>query len=468
MVTAREPAIAQQAGPLLFPPGFIWGTATAAYQIEGAVAEDGRAPSIWDTYSHTPGKIRNGDTGDIATDHYHRFAEDVALMADLGVKAYRFSISWPRIYPDGQVNPKGLDFYQRLVDELLGRGIEPWITLYHWDLPQSIEDLGGWAGRDTAHRFADYAQTVYAALKDRVGNWLTLNEPWNCAYLGYGSGTNAPGVQDRTAGVRAAHHLLLGHGLAVEAMRAHDDSNRLGIALNLMPVAPESEFPADADAARRVDGLLNRSFLEALLLGRYPGDVLNDLEQVCDLSHIGAGDLKTISAPLDLLGVNYYNPLVVAGGGERVEPSAWPGAEDARFVTRGRETTALGWEVDHNGLRDTLLRIQRDYPAPPLVVLENGAAYIDNPDPEGDVHDPQRIDYLDRHLRAAREAIGDGVDLRGYFQWSLLDNFEWTEGYSARFGIVHVDYPSGRRLLKDSARWYAEVIERNGLAGKKP
>ncbi|WP_043267567.1 GH1 family beta-glucosidase [Streptomyces sp. CT34] len=465
-MTTQATSTAQQTSRLRFPRGFTWGVATAAYQIEGAVTEDGRAPSIWDTFSHTPGKTRNGDTADVTTDHYHLFAEDVALMADLGVQGYRLSLAWPRICPEGRVNTKGLDFYQRLVDELLAHGIEPWITLYHWDLPQTLEDQGGWTDRQTAHRFADYATTVYAALHDRVGHWLTINEPWCAAYLGYAAGVHAPGVQDRTAAVRAAHHLLVGHGLAVQALRAHDDGNQLGIALNLTPITPASSAPADTDAARRLDGLINRFFLDGVLLGRYPDDVLADLDHVSDLSHIQAEDTKLIAAPLDLLGINYYTRLIASGSGdgEPARPSPWVGAEDVTFVTRSTEVTAMGWEVNQDFLAETLLRVHRDYPAPPLVITENGAAYDDIADPGGDVHDPQRIDYLDRHLRAARLAMSQGVDLRGYFLWSLLDNFEWAEGYSKRFGIVHVDYPSRRRLLKDSARWYAEVIARNGLA----
>jgi beta-glucosidase len=466
MQATAATATAEESGDLLFPPGFMWGVATAAYQIEGAVAEDGRVPSVWDTFSHTPGKTRNGDTGDVSTDHYRRFREDVAIMADLGVKGYRLSISWPRVFPDGQANAKGLDFYRRLVDELLEHDIQPWVTLYHWDLPQKLEDAGGWGARDTAERFADYTETVYASLHDRVGHWLTVNEPWCAAYLGYAAGVHAPGVQDRSTAVRAAHHLLVGHGLAMQAMRAHDDGNQLGIALNLTPITPASSAPADLDAARRIDGLINRYFLDGVLLGRYPDDVMDDLGRVVDLSHIQDGDGKLIAQPLDVLGINYYTRMIVSGSGEgeTADPSPWVGAEAATFVTPGGEVTAMGWEVNEDFLTETLLRVQNDYPAPALAITENGAAYDDIADPEGGVHDPQRIDYLDRHLRAARRAISQGVDLRGYFLWSFLDNFEWAEGYSKRFGIVHVDYPSGRRLLKDSARWYAETIARNGLA----
>ncbi len=455
-----------------FPEGFTWGVATAAYQIEGAVNEDRRGQSIWDTFCHTQGKVRHGDTGDIAADHYHRYPEDVALMSEIGVSAYRFSISWPRVQPTGRgaVNHKGLDFYQRLVDELLAHSIEPWITLYHWDLPQELEDLGGWPARDTAERFADYAQTVYAALYDRVRHWLTINEPWCVAFNGYATGTHPPGRRNRGAALRAAHHLLLGHGLALSAMRAIDNTNILGIALNLLPAHPGTQHPDDLDAARRVDGVHNRIFLDPLLRGRYPDDMLDDLGREFDLTHIRAGDAATIAAPLDLLGVNYYHPVTVSGrgDGERNDPSPWVGAEDVGFVAQNLPTTAMGWEVDAQALADLLRRLDRHYPAVPLAVTENGAAYHDYADPDGNVHDPLRITYLTAHLRAAHAAIASGVDLRGYFVWSLMDNFEWAEGYSKRFGLVHIDYPSQRRLLKDSARWYRKIIEANAVPGGQP
>jgi beta-glucosidase len=448
-----------------FPRGFRWGAATAAYQIEGATDEDGRTPSIWDTFSHSPGRVFGGHTGDVACDHYHRYHEDVALMRELGLTSYRFSLSWPRVQPGGRgpANEKGLDFYRRLIDDLLAAGIEPWPTLYHWDLPQELEDAGGWPARDTAERFADYATLVHAALGDRVPAWTTLNEPWCSAFLGYGSGEHAPGRQDPVAAVRAAHHLLLAHGRAVEAIRATDPAARLGIALNLYAVSPLTE--ADEDAARRIDGLANRLFLDPVLLGYYPPDVLDDLTKVSDLTHIREDDLDTIGAPLSLLGINYYSRYVVAAGTDPGGRSPWPGSEDVRFVTRPGPVTAMDWAVDPPGLTETLTRVARGYPRIPLYVMENGAAYPDLLDSDGAVDDPDRVAYLDRHLRACLDAIADGVPLEGYFVWSLLDNFEWGWGYGKRFGLVYVDYPTQGRVIKRSGHRYVEVIRHNGLVG---
>ncbi len=448
-----------------FPDDFLWGAATAAYQIEGGVDEGGRGPSIWDTFSHTPGKVRNGDTGDVACDHYHRYAEDVALMARLGIRSYRFSLAWPRLQPTGRgpLNPEGLDFYSRLVDTLLEQDIEPWVTLYHWDLPQAVQDDGGWPARDTASRFVDYAVAVHERLADRVPTWTTLNEPWVSAFPGHAQGRHAPGLQDPQAALRAAHHMMLGHGLATRALRDAGRDSRLGVTLNLYPVDPATSDEADVDAARRIDGFVNRLFLDPLLLGRYPEDVQADLAHVSDFSHVHDGDTDTIAAPIDLLGVNYYFRNVVRAGKPTGEPTAWIGSEDVEFVSRGRKTTEMGWEVDDEGLYDVLTRLQRDYPALPLYITENGAAFPDEVSPDGRVHDPDRVDYLDSHFRAARRAIDDGVDLRGYFVWSLLDNFEWAHGYSKRFGLVHIDYETLRRTPKDSFEFYAGVIRRNGL-----
>jgi beta-glucosidase len=468
--SAVDPQPAPVPGALVtFPPDFLWGAATAAYQIEGATREDGRGTSIWDTFSGTPGRVRNGDTGNIAADHYHRFEQDVALMAELGLRAYRFSIAWPRIQPDGRgpALQRGLDFYRRLVDCLLDHGIEPWVTLYHWDLPQVLEDEGGWPNRDLAERFADYAALVYGALHDRVGYWTTLNEPWCSAFVGYASGRHAPGVRDRALAFRAAHHLLLGHGRAVQAMRAISDSNQIGITLNLYPVAAATSEPADLDAARRIDGLQNRLFLDPILRHAYPEDVLQQVEQAAGLDHLDPEDEALIATPIDFLGVNYYQRHVVAAGpaGPAAKPEAteYPTAEDVLFVPQDGPRTANGWSVDASGLLDLLLWLHRSYPPTPLAVTENGAAFNDYADPDGRVHDDERVRFLDGHFRAAHQAIAQGVDLRGYFVWSLLDNFEWAEGYSKRFGIVHVDYPSQRRLLKDSAHWYRDVIQRGGL-----
>ncbi|MEU3642400.1 GH1 family beta-glucosidase [Lentzea sp. NPDC034063] len=437
-----------------FEPGFLWGAATSSYQIEGAVAEDGRGPSIWDTFCATPGKVDNGDTGDVAADHYRRYPEDVAVMRGLGLGAYRFSIAWPRVQPlgSGKVEERGLDFYKRLVDTLLDNDIQPWPTLYHWDLPQPLEDAGGWPERDTALRFAEYAQIVHEALADRVTHWTTLNEPWCSAFLGYATGRHAPGRQDPAASIRAAHHLLLGHGLAARAM----PDARVGIALNLSHVTAGSATEADLDAARRIDGMQNRLFLDPVLRAEYPDDVLRDLAPVTGFEHVQDGDLKTIAAPIDFLGVNYYSPMLV-GHGTTPSPSAYVGSEHVRHLDGGRPRTSIGWEIDAGGLFDLLLRLDRDYPAIPLYITENGAAFDD------EVHDADRVAYLDGHVRACAEAVSRGVPLKGYFAWSLLDNFEWSFGYAQRFGLVHVDYDTQRRTPKDSARWYADVIARGGL-----
>ncbi|MEO5876516.1 MAG: GH1 family beta-glucosidase [Streptosporangiaceae bacterium] len=451
-----------------FPEGFVLGTATAAYQIEGATAEDGRGVSIWDTFSHTPGRVLNGDNGDVANDHYHRFREDVALMADLGVGAYRFSVAWPRVQPDGQVNQRGLDFYRRLVDELGGAGIEPYVTLYHWDLPQYLEDAGGWPERDTAYRFAEYAQLVHGALGDRVTNWLTVNEPWCAAFLGYGSGDHAPGRRDPADALRAAHHLLLGHGLVASVLRT--TSTKVGIAPNLYAISPATGSAADLDAARRIDGLQNRFFLDAVLRGEYPLDVRTDVAHLGFEECVKDGDLDLIGGPIDLLGINYYSRHTVsAEPGEQVATSPfagaspWPGSEEVSFVTAGRPVTDMGWEVDATGLHEVLTRVAKEYPAVPLFITENGAAYVDEVTEKG-VDDPERVAYLDGHLRACQAAIADGVPLKGYFAWSFMDNYEWGWGYAKRFGLVHVDFGTQVRTPKTSARWFGEVARHNGLS----
>jgi len=478
-VPHRSGGSAAAEADVAFPSGFLWGAATAAYQIEGSTSADGRGSSIWDTFSHTPGKILGGDTGDTAADHFRRYRDDVALMARLGLKAYRFSISWCRVQPDGRgpANQAGLDFYRRLVDELLAHGIRPWPTLYHWDLPQALEDAGGWPTRDTALRFADYAALTCQALGDRMDSWTTLNEPWCSAFLGYASGEHAPGRRDPAASVRAAHHLMLGHGLAVRALR-DAGAREVGVTVNLYPVDPASSSEADTDAARRIDGLQNRLFLDPLLLGRYPDDVLADLASVSDFGHIRDGDLPLIATPLDLLGVNYYSRHVVAAPDGRAAPgghsprgggaSPYPGSDGVRFLPRGYPVTAMGWEIDAPGLAEVLGRLHRDYPVPPLYVTENGAAFHDPAPSDGVVADPQRVAYVDAHLRACHEAIAAGVPLRGYFLWSLMDNFEWAWGYSRRFGMVYVDYATQRRVPKQSAHWYADVIRRNGLPASPP
>ncbi|MEV6487152.1 GH1 family beta-glucosidase [Actinoplanes sp. NPDC051633] len=455
---ATEPGGAGEASGLRFPDGFVWGAATASYQIEGATTEDGRGPSIWDTFSRTPGKVYAGHTGDVACDHYHRYREDVAMMADLGLAAYRFSVAWPRIRPDGTgpVNTRGLDFYDRLTDELLGKGIEPLVTLYHWDLPQTLQDRGGWANRETALAFAEYAQVMYAKLGDRVQTWTTLNEPWCSAYLGYASGRHAPGITDPVATFRAVHHLLLAHGLAVEALRGAG-ARTLGITLNPSEVQPlDPSNAADREAARIVDGLNNRIFLDPLVKGAYPEDMRTLMSRFTDLGFIQDGDEKQISQPIDVLGVNFYSPAYVsAKPGAPAAPDA-PGTEGIEWRPPVGPVTDMNWQIEPAALTRLLERLQADYGVP-LLITENGAAYSDG------VHDSRRIEYLDGHLKACLDAISHGVDLRGYFVWSLMDNYEWAEGYAKRFGIVQVDYTTQERMPKDSARWYSDVIRRNGL-----
>jgi beta-glucosidase len=476
MTTTQDAATAKQPARQPFPPGFVWGAATASYQIEGAVQEDGRVPSIWDTFSHTPGRVHNGDTGDLAADHYHRYAEDVAHMAEMGLSAYRFSVAWPRVIAaSGSPNRAGLDFYSRLVDQLLAHGIAPTLTLYHWDLPQSLEDAGGWPSRDTAYRFAEYAELVAGVLGDRVRFWTTLNEPWCSAFLGYGSGVHAPGRTEPAASLAAAHHLLLGHGLATQALRAAlPGTADLSITLNLASIRAASNSPEDLDAVRRVDALANRIFLEPIWRGRYPADLLEDTAAITDWSFVRPGDVEAIATPIDVLGVNYYTPTLVSawdgvsprvtadGHGEGAA-SPWPGCERVQFLPQPGPHTAMNWSIDASGLHDLLLRVHRDYDGLPMLVTENGAAFDDYVDPTGVVHDELRIEYLEQHLSAVGQAIRDGARVRGYFLWSLLDNFEWAYGYSKRFGIVHVDFGTQRRVWKDSARWYQQMIAGNGI-----
>ncbi|RIH86745.1 Beta-glucosidase A [Meiothermus luteus] len=429
-----------------FPSDFTWGTATSAYQIEGAVAEDGRGVSIWDTFSHTPGKTRGGDTGDVACDHYHRYLEDIALMKELGVNAYRFSVAWPRVLPEGRgrVNEKGLGFYDRLVDALLAQGITPWATLYHWDLPQPLEDQGGWPVRETAYAFAEYADLLTRRLGDRVRHWITLNEPWCSAHLGYLAGVHAPGKRDLSLAVRAAHHLLLAHGLAVPLIRQNAPGARVGLTLNLSPGHPASPHPADIAAARRFDGFQNRWYLDPLFGFGYPKDVLALYGQAAP--PVQEGDLAVIATPTDFLGVNYYSRTVVREGSE--EPYRF------QYVRVGEERTAMDWEVYPEGLLELLRRLWREYRPGAIYITENGAAYPDAVGEDGEVRDLERIHYLQRHLAQCLTALQEGVPLRGYFVWSLLDNFEWAEGYSKRFGLVHVDFATQRRRLKESGRWW--------------
>jgi beta-glucosidase len=457
-----------------FPPGFLFGAATAAYQIEGAAHEDGRTDSIWDAFSRVPGAVVGAENGDVACDHYHRYAEDVAMMADLGLQTYRFSTSWSRVRPDGgPVNTKGLAFYSRLVDELLEKNIKPWLTLYHWDLPQALEEKGGWANRDTAYLFAEYAATVHDVLGDRVDSWTTLNEPWCSSFLSYIAGEHAPGRQDPAAGLAAAHHLLLGHGLAAQELRSRDSSLGLGITLNLTVADPvDPDDAGDLDAARRIDGQFNRFFLDPLFRGSYPVDVLEDVAGLGFDGVVRPGDLEIISTPIDVLGVNYYHGESVsahpgplgeraAAPSERPKRSPFPAADGVFWHPRGLPVTAMDWEVQPEGLTRLLGRVHREYTEPTgtgIYVTENGAAYDDVVTDDGSVHDADRLTFLRDHLAAILDAIDDGVPVGGYFYWSLMDNFEWAWGYEKRFGIVRVDYDTQVRTLKDSALEYRAII----------
>jgi beta-glucosidase len=434
-----------------------FGAATAAFQVEGATHEDGRGESIWDRFCHTPGAVANGDTGDVACDHYRRWRADLDLMAALGLETYRFSIAWPRVQPDGRgaANQRGLGFYRRLAEGLRERGIEPIATLYHWDLPQALQDEGGWASRDTALRFADYARVVGDALGDVVTQWITHNEPWVVAFLGHAHGTKAPGIRDWPTALRVSHHLLLSHGLAVPALRAAAPAGvrpEVGIALNLAPVHAAGPGADHAEAAARMDGHLNRWFLDPLLRGRYPDDMLALYERrYGPLREARDGDLEAIGAPMDFLGVNYYSP-------QRVFAAPRGGPLELDHAPAAPPITAMGWEVDPGGLHDLLLRLRRDYGPLPVYITENGASFDDPPATDGLVEDPQRTAYLRGHLEALARAVADGVDVRRYCVWSLLDNFEWEHGYDKRFGIVHVEYETQRRVPKRSGLWYRDFI----------
>ncbi|MFI6943752.1 GH1 family beta-glucosidase [Streptomyces sp. NPDC050418] len=442
------------------PADFVWGTATSAYQIEGAVADDGRSPSIWDTFSHTPGKIDGDDHGDVACDHYHRWREDLGLMRELGADAYRFSVAWPRVVPqaDGVVNAKGLAFYDRLVDGLCEAGITPHLTLYHWDLPQWQQDRGGWPERSTAQRFAEYAAVVGEKLGDRVKDWCTLNEPLCSAWIGHLEGRMAPGVTDLAQAVRASYHLHLGHGLATQALRANVPGARVGIVNNLSPIVPASDRPEDIEAARRADGHTNRWWLDPVFGRGYPED-MQELYGVELPEH--DGDLELIGAPLDWLGVNFYFRQVVAADPEGPAPYA------RQVPVEGAPTTSMDWEVHARSLEDILLRVTREYGPRRLYVTENGSAYVDTVDPDGGVRDPERTRYLEEHLAACARAVAGGAPLAGYFAWSLLDNFEWAYGYDKRFGLVHVDYATQKRTVKGSGRRYAELIAGHRGRGRR-
>jgi beta-glucosidase len=449
---------------LTFPDGFLWGAATASYQIEGAWKEDGKGESIWDRFSHEPGKIRNGDNGDIACDHYHRWREDVDLMKGLGLRAYRFSIAWPRLLPEGrgQVNQAGLDFYDRLVDRLLEAGIIPFVTLYHWDLPQALQDEGGWPERLTAQAFVEYADLASRRLGDRVKHWITHNEPHIVAFLGYQLGYHAPGWQDWPSAIRAAHHLLLSHGWAVPVIRSNSPGSDVGIALNYTHAMPASNSPDDFQAARFLDGHVNRWFLDPLYGRHYPADIVADYISAGHLPEQGmnfvqAGDMQAIAVPTDFIALNYYTRAVLR------DESAAGNPPPLVHTAPETELTEMGWEIYPEGLYQALCRVYFAYQAGKIYITENGASYGDSPDGDGHVRDERRTAYLRQHFAAALRAIQSGVPLAGYFVWSLLDNFEWAYGYSQRFGIIWVDFHTRQRVLKDSALWYKNVIHQNGF-----
>lgn len=438
-----------------FPAHFLWGAATASYQIEGAVREDGRGASIWDDFAATPGKTYQGQSGEMAADHYHRVEEDTDLMVQLGLGAYRFSIAWPRILPEGRgtINPAGLDFYDRLVDTLLAKGIQPFATLYHWDLPSPLEQAGGWLNRATAYAFADYAELVTRRLGDRVTSWITLNEPWCSAYLGYGVGVHAPGLRDRQAAIDAAHHLLLGHGLAVPRMRAYLAAGaQVGITLVLNQIYGADERAETARDMELANAFSNGWFLDPIYRGAYPERLFEHL--ALNPPPIQEGDLAIIAAPLDFLGVNTYSRILIRGA--HTQPLA--DRYEAVSPVPNACYTDMGWEIYPRGLRDLLVDVGRNYPVGNLYVTENGAAFPDVWDGGDTVSDPRRVDYLRSHITACAEAIEQGAPLRGYFVWSLMDNFEWAEGYTRRFGIIYIDYPTQRRVIKESGHWYATLL----------
>ena len=428
-----------------FPDHFVWGVATSAFQIEGAAALDGKGPSIWDSFCRQPGVIADGSNGDVACEHYQRWESDLNLIADLGVDAYRFSIAWPRVRPTGEGpwNNKGLDFYERLLDGLLSRGIKPHLTLNHWDLPDALQAKGGWANRDTVHRFVDYAQGVQARMGDRLASIATHNEPWVVATLGHESGVFAPGIKSRATAAQVSHHLLLSHGLAVQALRAQGSQAALGIVLNLSPMHPATPSAEDQAQAHLEDGKLLRWYMDPLFKASYPQDVLDYLG--ADAPVMQANDLKNIAVPIDFLGVNYYTRSVVSAD------KSWNASSS------GLERTDMDWEVYPQGLTELLVRMHRDYPVPPMYVTENGGAFKDVYE-DGRVHDQDRTRYIQQHIAAVAEAMRQGVRMSGYMVWSLMDNFEWASGYKKRFGIVHVDYATQERTLKDSALWYRDFL----------
>jgi beta-glucosidase len=444
-----------------FPEKFLWGAATSSYQIEGAVKEDGRGESIWDRFSHTPGKILNGDTGDIACDHYHRFKEDIRIMKKLGLKSYRFSIAWPRIFPNGKgaINSKGVDFYKQLVEELLEKGIEPMVTLYHWDLPQVLQDKGGWYNRDTIGYFADYAFYMYRALGDRVKLWITHNEPLSSSYIGHATGEYAPGIADPAVSAQVSHHIMLSHAKAVQAFRQSDcRDGSIGIVLYFVDIHPASDKQEDREIAQMVDGVINRWFIDPVLKGSYPGETLDIFMKEFNAPVIKQEDMDFMKAnAVDFIGVNYYTRMVV----RKSKGPAFLGYETV--IPEHANLTGIGWEIYPEGLYNILMKICRDYGNPLMYITENGAAFSDTQVKGNIVQDNDRIDYVKAHLIEVNRAIKDGANIGGYFLWSLMDNFEWSHGYSQRFGIIHVDFETLKRSWKKSAFWYRDVIGQNGV-----
>lgn len=432
-----------------FPKDFVWGAATASYQIEGAWSEDGKGESIWDRFSHTPGKVLDGDTGDMACDHYHRWRDDIKLMKSLGIKAYRFSIAWPRILPggSGKINEAGIEYYSQLVDGLLELGIEPYATLYHWDLPQAQQDKGGWADRRAVDAFTAYVDITTRALGDRVKNWITLNEPWVSAFVGYRDGIHAPGHTDLNEALAASHHLLLSHGRSLPVIRANVKNANVGITLNLTPQMPASQSLADRQAAFWVDGYINRFFLDPLTGRGYPEDIVKSFGST--MPFVQTGDMEEIAAPVDFLGINYYTRNIARGPEKGNQPQT---------VFREGVATEMDWEVYPRGLYNLLGRVHFEYGFPAIYITENGAAFPDEPPVNGELDDPARVSYIKEHLNVVNEAIQIGVPVKGYFVWSFLDNFEWSFGYSKRFGIIHVDYQTQKRTPKASAKWYSKAI----------
>ena len=441
-----------------FPEHFRWGAGTYSYQVEGAANEDGRGESIWDRFCSVPGNILHGDSGLVACDHYHRYREDIGLMKELGVQMYHFSVAWPRIVPQGrgQVNARGLDFYDRLVDTLLEAGIEPYATLYHWDLPQILQDeQGGWGSRDTAYAFAEYVDIVSRHFGDRIHNWLTLNEPAVTAFEGYEDGIHAPGLRDSRLAWQTSHHFLLAHGLAVPIIRANGDARtRVGITLNFTALDPATDTEEDREAVHFLDGKLHRWFLDAIFRGAYPADVLAKLGALAPETE--PGDAEIIARPLDFLGANYYTRSVVGRGNNDL-------VDFTSVRVDGAEYTAMDWEIYPQGIYDMLVRLHREYAVPHIYLVENGSAFPDVVEDDGRIHDPRRINYLREHLLQVHAAVAQGVPLDGYSVWSLMDNFEWSLGYSMRFGIIHIDYATQKRRIKDSGYWYRNIIANNGL-----